>query len=302
MARSDQFTVGVDFGTLSGRAVVVRVSDGAEVGSAVHDYAHGGPGHRLPGGDGAAAARTGRSRCRATTSTCSRTPYRRRCARAGIDPGQVIGIGDRLHRLHRAAGARRRHAAVRAAGVRRPAARLRQALEAPRRPAAGGPDQRARARAGRALDRPLRRPDLQRVGVRQGPPAAGGGPRALRPRGPLRRGGGLDRLAADRSLRPQRVHRRLQGHLPGRPLPRPRLPGGAEPGVRRLRRRQARRRDRPARRRGGPAHRARPRRAPGCPSASPSRSATSTPTSPRPPRGRPSPARWSPSWAPRPAT
>jgi L-ribulokinase len=33
--------VGVDFGTLSGRAVVVRVSDGAELGSAVHDYKHG---------------------------------------------------------------------------------------------------------------------------------------------------------------------------------------------------------------------------------------------------------------------
>jgi L-ribulokinase len=33
--------VGVDFGTLSGRAVVVRVSDGAELGTAVHDYRHG---------------------------------------------------------------------------------------------------------------------------------------------------------------------------------------------------------------------------------------------------------------------
>jgi L-ribulokinase len=33
--------VGVDYGTLSGRAVVVRVSDGAELGSAVHDYRHG---------------------------------------------------------------------------------------------------------------------------------------------------------------------------------------------------------------------------------------------------------------------
>src|SRR4051795_4337251 len=33
--------VGVDFGTLSGRAVVVRAADGAEVGSAVHEYKHG---------------------------------------------------------------------------------------------------------------------------------------------------------------------------------------------------------------------------------------------------------------------
>ncbi|WP_030441531.1 ribulokinase [Actinoplanes subtropicus] len=33
--------IGVDFGTLSGRAVVVRVADGAELGSAVHAYTHG---------------------------------------------------------------------------------------------------------------------------------------------------------------------------------------------------------------------------------------------------------------------
>src|SRR3954453_16488562 len=33
--------VGVDFGTLSGRAVVVRAVDGEEVGSAVHEYEHG---------------------------------------------------------------------------------------------------------------------------------------------------------------------------------------------------------------------------------------------------------------------
>lgn len=33
--------VGIDFGTLSGRAVVVRVRDGAELGSAVHPYARG---------------------------------------------------------------------------------------------------------------------------------------------------------------------------------------------------------------------------------------------------------------------
>jgi L-ribulokinase len=38
---SDRVVVGVDFGTLSGRAVVVRVDDGSELGSAVHPYAHG---------------------------------------------------------------------------------------------------------------------------------------------------------------------------------------------------------------------------------------------------------------------
>jgi L-ribulokinase len=43
--------VGVDFGTLSGRAVVVRVADGAEVGSAVHEYTHGAVERALPGSD-----------------------------------------------------------------------------------------------------------------------------------------------------------------------------------------------------------------------------------------------------------
>src|SRR3546814_18700446 len=47
----DQDTVGVDFGTLSGRAVVVRVSDGAEIASAVHDYRHAVLEETLPGGD-----------------------------------------------------------------------------------------------------------------------------------------------------------------------------------------------------------------------------------------------------------
>ena len=41
MTTMDSYTVGVDFGTLSGRAVVVRVGDGAEVGTAVHEYRHG---------------------------------------------------------------------------------------------------------------------------------------------------------------------------------------------------------------------------------------------------------------------
>jgi L-ribulokinase len=37
---TDQFVIGVDYGTLSGRALVVRVSDGVEFGSAVFEYPH----------------------------------------------------------------------------------------------------------------------------------------------------------------------------------------------------------------------------------------------------------------------
>src|SRR6266568_8870344 len=45
----ERYVIGVDFGTLSGRAVVVRVEDGTEVGSAVHEYAHGVINAQLPG-------------------------------------------------------------------------------------------------------------------------------------------------------------------------------------------------------------------------------------------------------------
>src|SRR5882724_8238188 len=37
----DRYVIGVDFGTLSGRALVVRVADGVELGTAVHEYGHG---------------------------------------------------------------------------------------------------------------------------------------------------------------------------------------------------------------------------------------------------------------------
>ncbi|MFC7886197.1 ribulokinase [Streptomyces sp. NPDC057376] len=49
--QSEQYTVGVDFGTLSGRAVVVRVRDGHEMGSAVHEYPHAVIEKSLPGSD-----------------------------------------------------------------------------------------------------------------------------------------------------------------------------------------------------------------------------------------------------------
>lgn len=35
-----RYVIGVDYGTLSGRAVVVRVADGAELGTGVHEYRH----------------------------------------------------------------------------------------------------------------------------------------------------------------------------------------------------------------------------------------------------------------------
>src|SRR5271156_4753719 len=90
VGRGDAYVVGVDFGTLSARALVVRVSDGAEAGTAVREYAHGVIDRELGGrelppdwalqdpGDYTEALRV-------TVPAAIRD--------AGIDPGQVIGVG-----------------------------------------------------------------------------------------------------------------------------------------------------------------------------------------------------------------
>ena len=200
--------------------------------------------HRRPAATGLGAAGPGGLPGGAPPGGAGRGPG------GGHRPGPGHRHRHRLHRVHGAARAARRHPAVPAARPGRPPARLRQAVEAPRRPAAGGPDQRAGARARRAVDRPVRRQDLRRVAVRQGAATARRGPGDLRPGRALDRGGRLDHLAALRHRDPQRLHRRVQGHLPGRPLPVAGLPGRAEPAVRQLRRGQAGPPGRPARRAG----------------------------------------------------
>ena len=44
------YTIGLDFGTLSGRAVLVDARDGAEIAEAVFDYPHGVMDSELPSG------------------------------------------------------------------------------------------------------------------------------------------------------------------------------------------------------------------------------------------------------------
>ena len=64
-----EYVVGVDFGTLSGRALVVRVADGQEMGSAVHAYPHQVIDRALPA-TGGRCRPTGRCSIRRTGSTC----------------------------------------------------------------------------------------------------------------------------------------------------------------------------------------------------------------------------------------
>lgn len=87
----EKYVVGVDFGTLSGRAVVVAVADGAELGSAVHPYAHGVVDDRLPG-TGARLAPEWALQVPDDYRDVLRHAVPEAVRAAGIDPGRVIGI------------------------------------------------------------------------------------------------------------------------------------------------------------------------------------------------------------------
>ncbi|TRV76698.1 ribulokinase [Streptomyces sp. 130] len=87
----DACTVGVDFGTLSGRAVVVRVRDGAELGSAVHDYRHAVIEDRLPL-TGVPLPPDWALQHPEDWCDVLRTAVPAAVRAAGVDPARVIGI------------------------------------------------------------------------------------------------------------------------------------------------------------------------------------------------------------------
>ena len=90
-AAGEPCVIGVDFGTLSGRALVVRVRDGAELGSATHEYPHdvmdevlAATGEVLPPDWALQDPRDYVDVLRHAVPAA--------IERAGIDPAQVIGI------------------------------------------------------------------------------------------------------------------------------------------------------------------------------------------------------------------
>jgi L-ribulokinase len=89
---SGPLVVGVDFGTLSGRAVVVRVRDGAELGSAEHPYRHGVLDRTLPA-TGAPLPPDWALQVPADYIEALGTAVPAALADAGVDPARVIGIG-----------------------------------------------------------------------------------------------------------------------------------------------------------------------------------------------------------------
>lgn len=87
-----KYTVGVDFGTLSGRALVVRVSDGHELASAEHVYEHGVISEALPGGDVRLPPQWA-LQMPGDYLNVLRTAVPEAVAKAGVDPVDIVGIG-----------------------------------------------------------------------------------------------------------------------------------------------------------------------------------------------------------------
>ncbi|GAA3848240.1 ribulokinase [Streptomyces coacervatus] len=90
-ANLEPCVIGVDYGTLSGRAVVVRVADGAELAVAEHPYTHAVLDRRLP--DGTPLPTDWALQVPADYIDVLRTAVPEALARSGVRPDQVIGIG-----------------------------------------------------------------------------------------------------------------------------------------------------------------------------------------------------------------
>lgn len=91
MDASASYVIGIDFGTLSGRAVVVRVSDGEELGSGVLDYPHAVLEETLPNGD--KLPPDWALQVPADYIEVLKSAVPAAVAEAGIDPASVVGVG-----------------------------------------------------------------------------------------------------------------------------------------------------------------------------------------------------------------
>src|SRR5659263_527711 len=87
---ADAAAIGVDYGTRSGRAVVVRVSDGQELGSAVHDYPHAVLDNALPTGQPLPPEWA--LQVPADYIEVLQVAVPQALALSGVDPADVIGI------------------------------------------------------------------------------------------------------------------------------------------------------------------------------------------------------------------
>ena len=89
---AEHYVIGIDFGTLSGRAVVVRVSDGAELGTGTHDYPHAVMDTVLAS-NGTLLPPDWALQVPADYVEVLKNAVPAAIAASGIDPSQVIGVG-----------------------------------------------------------------------------------------------------------------------------------------------------------------------------------------------------------------
>ena len=89
-----RFAVGIDFGTESGRAVLVDLSTGAEVATAIHEYAHGVIDARLPApNDDVVLEPDWALQDPDDYIATVRATVPRMLADTGVDPADVVGVG-----------------------------------------------------------------------------------------------------------------------------------------------------------------------------------------------------------------
>ena len=213
------YTLGIDFGTESGRAVLVDVRDGREVATAVHNYSNGVIDQHLPGSDKPLppdwALQDPQDYIEVFKQTIPAV-----LQTAGVRPEEVVGIGIDFTACTMMP--------VKADGT--PLCALPEWRDNPHawvklwkhhaaQPEADQINETAR-RMGQTLAGPLRRQDFVGVVLQQGaanPERSAGG---LPGGGPLDRSRRLGDLAAVRRRDAQHLHRRLQGDGPGRHLSR----------------------------------------------------------------------------------
>lgn len=89
----EKYLIGIDFGTLSGRAVVVRASDGEQLGTAVTEYRHAVMDRTLDAGDGQKLPPEFALQVPGDYIEVLGTAVPEAIKDAGVDPADIVGIG-----------------------------------------------------------------------------------------------------------------------------------------------------------------------------------------------------------------
>lgn len=90
---TDKYVCGIDFGTLSARAVIVRVSDGEEMGSGVKEYTHAVMDRTLTAGDNQVLPPDFALQYPEDYIECLKIAIPEAIRQSGVKPEDIIGVG-----------------------------------------------------------------------------------------------------------------------------------------------------------------------------------------------------------------